>query len=144
MGEQSTPLANACFRMIIFGAAVGAVIAAALYVVESFADGLDIVTLGVHAGFASMIGALNAATVAAPAIGLHRLAEAKKPTLRVPAAALGGALGPLTAAGLLMGGSPFNAPLPALYWILLLPAAALASVYFTQPLRQNTAAHEPA
>lgn len=142
MGERATPLANAFFRMIIFGAAVGAVISAALYVVESFTDDLNIVMAVVHAGFASMIGALNAATAAAPAIGLHRLAGAKKPTLRIPAAALGGVLGPLTAASLLMGGSPFNAAVPALYWILLLPAAALASIYFTRPLRKS-AAHKP-
>lgn len=141
MGENSTPLASVFFRMIIFGAAVGAVIAIVPNVVASFRDGPDIVEAVVHATFASMIGALNATTVAAPAIGLHRLAGAKKPALRVPAAALGGVLGPLVAAGLLMGGSPLNAPVPALYWILLLPAAAIASVYFTRPLRPGTAAH---
>lgn len=65
------------------------------------------------------------------------LASVKAPERRIPAAALGAILGPLIATGLLVGSSPFNAPIPTMTWVSFLPAAALAAVYFTRPLRIN-------
>lgn len=137
MGDRSTPLANAFFRMIIFGGMVGAAVSLALHIMSSFTSAFPhILTVIAHAGIAFAVGIPVTASAAAPAIGLHNLASVNAPGLRIPAAALGAILGPLLAASLLVGSSPFNAPIPGIAWVLFLPAAALAAIYFTRPLRQ--------
>lgn len=137
MGDRSTPLANAFFRMIIFGGMVGAAVSLAVHIMSSFTSAFPhILTVIVHACIAFAVGIPATASAAAPAIGLHRLASVKAPGLRIPAAALGAMLGPLLAVCLLVGSSPFNAPIPGIAWMLFLPAAAFAAIYFTRPLRQ--------
>ncbi|TDK28159.1 hypothetical protein E2F48_03440 [Arthrobacter crusticola] len=138
MGEQSTPLASAFFRMVIFGGAVGVVTSLGLHIIGFFNSGLPhpMTVLG-NAGMAFLTGLPAAASAAAPALGMHRLVEARKPALRIPVAALGAVLGPLAAISLLTGVPPFEAPVPTLGWALFLPAAAVAAVHFTKPLRQS-------
>ena len=145
MGEQSTPLANAFFRMVVFGGMVGLATSLALHIDDAFTSGFPhLVTVFGNAGMAFLIGLPAAASAAAPAIGMHRLVEGRQPGLRIPATALGAVLGPLAAVALLLGVPPFDAPIPAPGWIFFLPAAALAAVYFTKPLRQRQAAQSPA
>lgn len=138
MGDRSTPLANAFFRMLIFGSMVGACTSIFRHILGSFTSAFPhIPTVIAHAGIALLAGIPVTAVAAAPAIGLHNLASIKAPKLRIPAAALGAVLGPLLGAGLMAGGSPFNALVPGIVWVTFLPAAALAAIYFTGPLRQT-------
>lgn len=144
MGENSTPLAKAFFRMVLFGGMMGAVLPPIFYAIGSLTTAFPhplAVLMSMVFGF--FIGMVAAASAAAPAIGLHTWAAAKTPELCVGAAAFGGALGPIIAVTILMGESLAYAPIPPIGWTLLLPAAALASVYFTQPLRKTAAAHKP-
>lgn len=121
-----------------FGGMFGAATSLALHITGSSTSAMPhILTVITHAGIAFAVGIPVTAAPAAPAIGLHNLASSKAPSLRIPAAALGAVLGPLVAAGLLVGSSPFNAPLPGITWVLFLPAAALAVVYFTHPLGRS-------
>jgi hypothetical protein len=138
MGEQSTPLASAFFKMVIFGGMVGVAVSLGLHIIGFFTSGLPhpMTVLG-NTGFAFLTGLPAAASAAAPALGLHRLVEARKPGLRIPAAALGALLGPLAAVSLLTGVPPFEAPVPTLGWAFFLPAAAVAAVHFTKPLRHS-------
>lgn len=137
MGGRSTPLANVFFRMVIFGGMVGAATSLVLHITESFTSAFPhILTVITHAGIAFAFGIPATAAAAAPAIGLHNLASVKAPRLRIPAAVLGAVLGPVVAVGLLVGSSPFDAPIPGVAWVLFLPAAAVAAVYFTRPLRK--------
>ncbi|WP_133185523.1 hypothetical protein [Arthrobacter sp. Bz4] len=138
MGEQTTPLASAFFRMVIFGGMVGIATSLALHILGSLTSGFPhLMTVFGQSGLAFLTGLPVAASAAAPALGMHKLVEAKKSGLRIPAAALGAVLGPLAAVSLLTGGPPFQAPIPALGWVLFLPAAALAAIHFTKPLRRS-------
>ncbi|MDF9277753.1 hypothetical protein P4U43_08120 [Arthrobacter sp. EH-1B-1] len=137
MGDRSTPLANAFFRMVIFGGMVGAATSLVLHITGSFTSAFPhILTVITHAGIAFAVGIPVTAAAAAPAVGLHNLVSVKASRLRIPAAVLGAVLGPVVAVGLLVGSSPFDAPIPEVAWVLFLPAAALAAVYFTRPLRK--------
>lgn len=120
---------------------MGAVLPPVFYVIGSLTAGLpNILQLITSMVFGFFIGMVIAASAAAPAIGLHTWASGKYPELCVPAAAFGGAIGPIIAAAILLGGSPVNAPVPLIGWALLLLAASIAAVHFTRPLRK-TAAH---
>lgn len=124
--------------MVIFGGMVGIATSLALHIMGSFTSGFPhLVTVFGHAGMAFLTGLPVAASAAAPALGMHSLVGARKPGLQIPAAALGAVLGPLAAASLLTGVPPFQAPIPALGWVLFLPAAALVAIHFTKPLRQG-------
>lgn len=137
MGENSTPLASAFFRMVLFGGIMGTVLPPVFYAIGSlttaFPNPLVVLTSMVFGFFMGMVAAGSAA---APAIGLHTWAAAKTPELCVGAAAFGGAMGPILAVAILVDGSLAYAPIPPIGWALLLPAAALAAMYFTGPLRR--------
>lgn len=127
--------------MILFGGMAGVAISLALHFMGFFTSGFPhVLTAFGHAGMAFVTGLPVAASAAAPALGMHKLVEARKPGLRIPAAALGAVLGPLAAVSLLTGLLPFQAPIPALGWVLFLPVAALAAIHFTKPLRRSQVA----
>jgi hypothetical protein len=124
--------------MVIFGGMVGMTTSLALHIAGSFTSGfVHPGTVFGNAGMAFLAGLPAAASAAAPALGMHRLVEARVPGLRIPAAALGAVLGPLAAVSLLTGVPPFHAPIPALGWIIFLPTAGLAAIHFTRPLRRS-------
>lgn len=123
--------------MVASGGLIGAAVSVAVHIIGSFTSAFPhMLTVLAHACIAFAVGIPAAASAAAPAIGLHNLAAVKAPKLRIPAAALGAILGPLLAAALLVGSTPFNGPIPGIAWALFLTTAALAAIFFTRPLRQ--------
>lgn len=142
MGDNKTPLARAFFRMVMFGGFTGMVLPPVFYAIGSLTTAFPnpmVVLTSMLFGF--FIGLVAAGSAAAPAIGLHTWAAAKTPELCVGAAAFGGAMGPILAVTILTVGSLAYAPIPPIFWALLLPAASIAAVHFTRPLRK-TAAHK--
>ncbi|MHA7294983.1 hypothetical protein [Arthrobacter sp. HLT1-21] len=138
MRENTTPLSGAFFKMVIAGGFTGAAIVLVLAVEGWLSPSpLPGSVSGWAPVFGFFMGLVIAASAAALAIGLHALAAAKAPKLRVLAAAVGGAAGPVAAVSLVMGVSPVDAPVAAIGWALLLPTASLAAVYFTRPLRES-------
>lgn len=126
--------------MVLFGGLVGVVLPPILYAIGSFTTAFpNSAGVLVSMVFGFFIGMVAAGSAAAPAIGLHTWAAGKSPELCVGAAAFGGAMGPIIAVTLLMGGSLAYAPIPPIGWALLLPAAALSAVRFTRPLRRHAA-----
>lgn len=110
----------------------------ALHIMGSFTSAFPhILTVVAHAGIAFAVGIPVTASAAAPAVGLHNLASVKAPGLRIPAAALGAVLGPLAAAGLFIGSSPFNAPIPGIAWALFFPSRGLGRHLFHPPSTQD-------
>lgn len=137
MRENTTPLSGAFFKMLLAGGVIGAVIALIFAVAGWLNPSPLAVTASIWAPvYGFFMGLVVAASAAAPAIGLHTLAAAKAPKLRAAAAAFGGAVGPVAAFSLVMGVSLAAAQMAAIWWMLLLPVASLAAVYFTRPLRQ--------
>lgn len=135
MRQTTTPLAGAFFKMVIVGAVAGTVITAALTFLDRLSSWpLNIPAMLVPATFGFFIGMAIAGSAAGCAIGLHAWAAAKNPELRLPAGALGGAIGPIFLSFALFG-PPWQAPVPPLVWAIILPACSLVAVHFTRPLR---------
>lgn len=136
MGERSTPLANAFFRMVIMGGALAVLITAAVYLVDLFHQPVQNISgLPAAAAVSFFLGLVVAAAGAAPAIGMHTLASATVPKLRIPATALGAVAGPVGALAIVVGEWPANVPIAAVWWISFLVVAPLGAIYFTRPLR---------
>ncbi|NJC21281.1 hypothetical protein BJ994_000357 [Arthrobacter pigmenti] len=137
MGETSTPLAGAFFRMVLFGGFVGALVPVGMHIITTFGSAFPhILTVIAHSCIGFSIGLVVAGSAAGPAVGLHTLAATKAPKLCIPGAALGGAAGPVIGSSLLFG-LPVPGFLSVLAWAFLLASAALTAIYFTKPLRSS-------
>ena len=135
MGRTSTPYAGAFFAMVSIGGVIGAVSPIAGTIVEGIAtSSFDF--SGIAPIFGFFMGLVLAGSGAGPAVGLHALAEAKVPTLRVPAAVLGAVLGPVLLAWAVTGW-PWQFPALPAGWVLVLAASAAAAVWVTRPLRSR-------
>lgn len=136
MGETSTPLANAFFRMVIMGGALAGLITAAVYLVNLFHLPVQNISgLPAAAAVSFFLGLVTAAAAAAPAIGMHTFASATVPKLRIPATALGAVAGPVGALAIVVGEWPANVPPAGIWWISFLIVAPLGAIYFTRPVR---------
>lgn len=145
MGERSTPLANAFFRMVIMGGALGVLAAVGLYLIDLIHPPVQGVSgLPAAAAMSFFLGLVVAAAAAAPAIGMHALASATVPKLRIPATALGAVAGPVVAVAIVVGEWPVRFPLAAVWWLFFLVAAPLGAIYFTRPLRTPASARKVA
>lgn len=136
MRERTTPLANAFFRMVLFGSMAGMVTTAVLVFLDQLPSWpLNIPAMLVPAIIGSFVGMAIAGSAAGCAIGLRTWATAKLPVLTLPGAALSGALGPILLVSLILGPA-WQAPVPTWVWLIILPANSLAAMYFTRPLRR--------
>lgn len=135
MGRTTTPYAGAFFAMVGIGGAAGAVVPIVLMIIEFFTTAsfnLPAMMIGSILGF--FIGLVLAGSGAGPAVGLHALAEAKVPALRVPGAVVGAMLGPILLAWAVAGGAWWSLAAPAVL-IPALVASAATAVWVTRPLR---------
>lgn len=122
--------------MVIMGGALAVLITAAVYLVDLFHQPVQNISgLPAAAAVSFFLGLVVAAAAAAPAIGMHTLASATVPKLRIPATALGAVAGPVGALAIVVGEWPANVPIAAVWWISFLVVAPLGAIYFTWPLR---------